>query len=775
MANPFTPQQGDAAVDMLRLVFGSVMDNIVPGVEKAAVTASSSMLAAAFRYFNSGVLMFGTLILTYVTVMGIVNTANDGEALGKRWSTFYTPLRTFTAAAALIPGSSGYAGIQIVMLIFVTYSIGFASNMWTSINEYVMGTNVAKEAVKSIVKDPNFDSLALNALRMSLCANGVNAAMASVSPDSQLNLQYSRVPAPPVTTLDGGQINTTTFMFKDPKWPNSEVACGKLVMTSSYTAPPKDGSKLANDVAPSIKKAIDEVRARYVASFFTGEFSVQATQVAAAAIANGTTTIDSQTIAKLLDDLKDRQMNDIVAAVENAIAAENGGSVNKMTEKGWVYAGSLYREIGRIKDAVRNTTVSSSEYVAGLANPLEPVLTGDSLSAANAVYSPYEAVAAELSKRVFETASQTPSKVPEVPKLKTNFTSSDFTDGGGFVDGIIKKYINQFSGWVLSGAIHYLEDPDSDPIMKVKNLGDWIAGVGEAMAIWKAFATATMTAIAKGLGNSAIPGTAPLSGLAEGALATLVELWSLISPSVLGLMYLGYYLGIWIPMVPFFIFATGVVGWLVFVVEMMAAGMLWAAAHTTPAREDSFIGSQTQGYMLLMSGFFRPALMVIGLVASNTLLYPTTAYLNEAFLIQFRSLQANSITGPFTLAGYFLIYSMMISAAFMLLFSLPQALPDNVLRWIGAGVGDLGEKGMAQKLEGSASSQARQAAVWGSAKGQGLDRMRQSKLDGEKQRAAAESTEKRHKELIGALGGKAHDTVGETGQSIVSSNLDHNS
>jgi len=149
-------------------------------------------------------------------------------------------------------------------------------------------------------------------------------------------------------------------------------------------------------------------------------------------------------------------------------------------------------------------------------------------------------------------------------------------------------------------------------------------------------------------------------------------------------------------------------------------------AQATCARfvERSFIGSQTQGYLLVMSGFFRPALMVLGLVASNALLYPCTAYLNEAFLTQFRSLQADSVTGLFSLACYIAVYCFVTFTMYMLLFGLPQALPDNILRWIGAGVGDLGEKGMANKLEGTASAQARQAAVLASSRGAATQEMR---------------------------------------------------
>lgn len=769
MANPFTPQAGDAAVDMLRLVFGPVIDSIVPGIQQTAPTPSSGMLAEAFRMFNSGVLMFGSLILTYVTVMGIVNTANDGEALGKRWSTFYTPLRTFSAAAALIPGSSGYAAIQIMMLIIVSYSIGFASTMWKGLNEYMLGTNVANEAVKSIVKDPGFDSIAVNAMRMTLCAKGINAAMAAVSPDSQVNLQYVKYDARPDKSSAGAQVNKTTFAFIDPKWPNSESLCGQIVMQSTYMAPPRGGAKFANDVAPSIKEAIYQVRARYVESFFTGDFAQQADRLAQTAVTDGA-TFSSKNFAKLIDDMKDRQMADIVSAVSNAISqGENGGTLSSLTDKGWVYAGSMYREMGRLKDAVRNTTTSSSDFISGSDSPLEKVLTGDTLIAANSVLTQYSAIAAELSHRVFQIASQNSSNEPVVPKLKTSFTIADMSEGEG-VKGQINGFFNRISNSILSGAVFYLEDPDADPVMKIKNLGDWMATIGEAILLSKVLIVSSLTALKATALSSMVPGSSLVGGPIALVLQYVIEMWSAFGPSIMSMMYLGYYLGIWIPMVPFLMFATGVVGWAVFCIEMMAAGMLWAAAHATPAREDSFVGSQTQGYMLLMSGFFRPALMVIGLVASNALLYPVTAFLNEAFLISFRSLQSDSVTGLPSLAGYLLIYCIAITSCYMLIFSLPQSLPDNILRWVGAGVGDLGEKGMAQKLEGSASAQARQAAVWGASRGQGLAQSRRARDEGTERRQAAGRAEaleqSRHDEMMSAFQSR-HDPVGETGQSTV--------
>lgn len=187
-----------------------------------------------------------------------------------------------------------------------------------------------------------------------------------------------------------------------------------IVMQNTYMAPPKNGSKLANDVAPSIKEAIYQVRARYVESFFNGSLAQQAEQVAATA-GQDSGTIDSVQIARFIDQMRDKQMNDIVSAVQNAISNENVDSVKLLTEKGWIYAGSLYREMGHIKDAVRNTTVSTSEYVSGSSNPLETVLSGETLTAANAVYTRYSTVGNELAKRILQTASTTTDKQPTTP------------------------------------------------------------------------------------------------------------------------------------------------------------------------------------------------------------------------------------------------------------------------------------------------------------------------------------------------------------------------
>lgn len=81
MTAPFIPPADDSSVQMLRAVFGKIIDGLT-GLPSAVVESpQATMLAAAFEYFNSGILFFGSILLTWITLTGTTHTANDGEAL----------------------------------------------------------------------------------------------------------------------------------------------------------------------------------------------------------------------------------------------------------------------------------------------------------------------------------------------------------------------------------------------------------------------------------------------------------------------------------------------------------------------------------------------------------------------------------------------------------------------------------------------------------------------------------------------------------------------
>jgi hypothetical protein len=71
-------------------------------------------------------------------------------------------------------------------------------------------------------------------------------------------------------------------------------------------------------------------------------------------------------------------------------------------------------------------------------------------------------------------------------------------------------------------------------------------------------------------------------------------------------------------------------GWLgAGVLQTVIAAPLWAIMHMRPSQ--TFVGSEAQGYLLLMALFVRPALAVIGLFAATLVADPLVDYIAKAF------------------------------------------------------------------------------------------------------------------------------------------------
>ena len=120
----------DASINMLRRIFGPIIDVLIAGGDANTISSGANILATMFSFFNSGILVAASILLTFVAIAGVVNTANDGEALGKDWSSTYTPLRIVAGGAVLLPTTSGFSFIQIIVLMVTLWGIGFANGTY---------------------------------------------------------------------------------------------------------------------------------------------------------------------------------------------------------------------------------------------------------------------------------------------------------------------------------------------------------------------------------------------------------------------------------------------------------------------------------------------------------------------------------------------------------------------------------------------------------------------------------------------------------------------
>lgn len=148
----------------------------------------------------------------------------------------------------------------------------------------------------------------------------------------------------------------------------------------------------------------------------------------------------------------------------------------------------------------------------------------------------------------------------------------------------------------------------------------------------------------------------------------------------------------------------GVFRWTVRSIEAVIAAPLWAIMHVHPDGE-GLTGRGGNGYALVLTVVLRPALMIFGLVAAISLMYPFGAILNEVFPAVFSmsvgSSDAASVGGILTkVAGAFLYVGIMMTLVNKI-FSLIHVLPDQILRWIG-GSQDYFGRGMEQEALGGA-------------------------------------------------------------------------
>lgn len=130
MINVFQIASNDQSLYYLAQIFGPV-GGLLPS--QNAIT----ILGTMFKVFNTMALVLGSIVVVYTTIVGLFATAAEGEFLGKKWHGIWVPLRMLMGMAALFPSSSGYSGLQALIMWCVIQGIGAADTLWSTVLKYV--------------------------------------------------------------------------------------------------------------------------------------------------------------------------------------------------------------------------------------------------------------------------------------------------------------------------------------------------------------------------------------------------------------------------------------------------------------------------------------------------------------------------------------------------------------------------------------------------------------------------------------------------------------
>ncbi len=633
------PPPSDRSVsDFLGTMFGEL-------VRMAGGTATGGdSFGPIVAQFNEAVLLLGAILLAYTLVAGTMQTAHDGEVLGKKWSSMWLPLRTALGIAAIVP-IKGYCMAQVVVMWLTLQGVGIADSVWAayaqsaSVNEAITVQQVSKQAAQ----------VARVRLEQRMCMMTLNSenqrAQNEAAARGETNFIVEANGVVGEKVMGDAGITTAGSGYSDG-------VCGSYKFPASTLVGNFGGTydKAVFGDNATAKAASEAMRTAHASALnaLTGELDAIARELYLSTFRASGMDFGKAYATAVAN--YDKALAQAAQNVSGMASARNEVAQNA-SKDGWMMAGAWYMKFAMLQEQAHNAVNQFPE--------VSPPNLGD--------VSPNEkdAVKAYQDRLRLALGGLTDEKFG----VQTQYASDKAAREGGFsMSALMHRLFStgDISTWLTNGT----SDTSRNPVLWAQDLGHLMLNT-----VWGGFlgALAVITPLGtKVLGNGldlgpsvmlALPVIAPLAlmGLGFGAMAA-------------------YYL----PLAPFILFFGAFIGWLILVVEAIIAAPLWAAMHLAPDG-DGVAGQGGQGYMLVMSLVLRPVLMILGLVASMVLIYPIGTLFNQVFAAVFGMTNGNNLVGVFGLFALFSIYTMTMVAMIHKTFSLIHFLPDTILRWAGGG------------------------------------------------------------------------------------------
>lgn len=116
-------------------------------------------LHAMFAFYSTGLLVIGMMILLYLVIVIIAETAQTGVPFGKRFNKVWAPIRLVAALGLLIPVSYGMNSAQYIVLYAAKLGSNFATNGWFVFNAALTNGRMTTDNMIAFSKTPNIGPL----------------------------------------------------------------------------------------------------------------------------------------------------------------------------------------------------------------------------------------------------------------------------------------------------------------------------------------------------------------------------------------------------------------------------------------------------------------------------------------------------------------------------------------------------------------------------------------------------------------------------------------
>lgn len=677
-AGVFSVAAGDKSKEYLGTIFGGpFLDSPVLGYEE------SSVLALMMQKFNFAIVVLGSLCLAWTIIVATVNTAKEGEPLGKKMPV-WAPIRAVFGILIVIPVSaSGYSVIQMAVMWSVLSGIGLANSVWDVVfQQLAKGAQVTETdatiAMTGKITPVFMQTLSREVFRAAVCMKAINLA-----PDNTVGLPNVRdamngLRADAIFTNSGG-VRETIDIRSQILPPKGDIAtdavvsqtaeinigipgarapynalCGKFLVT---TVLHKDD--LDVPFSPETLKSRLEIKVQAVKDMFTSVDAGATTlgntpaAVPAGAVPPAARMPDKGQITKA----GQAYINGIMKLIEPGKKHKKRIPLNyaSLNAHGWIHAGGYYHTITQPTIMAKTdfeVTPETSIPTTAIRSPqeLQDLLKQHDAPGAGS-NSPTNIMNRILSKTEAFIASDTPKVEKDKSVIRAfniHAARADLT-----LPGELSSKTHAIISIVKDSLLQNLTNVNlKDPIATLSKLGSALTNYTE-----------------DGLFNEIAE---PLKdrGFARGSFINAIQYVILMT---------GATLGTYVPLIPYLIFFVASFGWFVSVTQAVILSPMVSLALCFPSEEGK--AKALQGVYLCLGIFLRPTLMVIGLLASILLLRAGFSMLNVGFAA---AINTSTIPTVSSILAILLIYTFVVMGLVNKAFSLIYALPNQVLQWIGA-------------------------------------------------------------------------------------------
>lgn len=170
--------EGDPAIGILQGIFPQIFDDYAPA---GAVNGPPTIIGVLGGVISIIALALGGGWLVYFIIAGVLQSAHEGQVLGRQWSSLWAPIRIVVGLTLLMPFQNGWTGAQHLVADVIYISVGAANRSWDVATEQLFDATPV-----SMPFGRSSEGLAYETLEILTCEATYNMLAAESSSSAQL-------------------------------------------------------------------------------------------------------------------------------------------------------------------------------------------------------------------------------------------------------------------------------------------------------------------------------------------------------------------------------------------------------------------------------------------------------------------------------------------------------------------------------------------------------------------------------------------------------------